>query len=85
MGQRSSVGGRGARGSGWSGATPRVEPPAPHAGSIRHLSWSPWRPRTERGGGAAVLNTAGMVHGTPRDPALLKDHRAYLDSIPLIT
>lgn len=50
-------------GGGWSGATPRAPPPPPLAGSIRHLSWSPWRPRTEWGGAAA---SGWWVHGTPR-------------------
>lgn len=58
---------QGGRRGGWSGATPRA-PPAPFAGSIRHLSWSPWRPRTERGGAAA---SGWWVHGAPRSPRAL--------------
>lgn len=46
--------------------TPVPSPgPDPSAGSIRHLSWSPWRPRTERGGAAA---SGWWVHATPRTP-----------------
>lgn len=41
--------------------------PRPHAGSIRHLSWSPWRPRTERGGAAAWM-VGAHGRGTPRSP-----------------
>lgn len=62
MGQRSSGSGRGARGAA-GGAVPPREHPRPLAGSIRHLSWSPWRPRTEWGGAAA---SGWWVHGTPR-------------------
>lgn len=69
MGQRSSGGGRGAGvlGVAAGGAVPPREHP-PSAGSIRHLSWSPWRPRTERGGAAA---SGWWVHGAPRSPRAL--------------
>ncbi|CAB3224572.1 unnamed protein product [Arctia plantaginis] len=56
---------QGCKGVGAAGGAvpPREFPPTPFAGSIRHLSWSPWRPRTERGGAAASV---WWVHSAPR-------------------